>query len=546
MAEDDSSATGRIEGHGGDLALAMLRAYGVTEMFTLSGGHVFPLYDAAHQVGIPIYDVRHEQSAVFAAEAVAKLQRRPALAVLTAGPGVTNGISGLTSAHFNGAPVVVLGGRAPQFRWGAGSLQEIDHIPLVAPVTRYAATVPATGAIPAEVGAAVRAALTPHRGPAFLDLPLEVVFSTAEVDAPAAEPVPVIDPDPQEVAKAAAVLAGAQRPVIIAGSDVYAGDAIPALRELAEAHGVPVFTNGMGRGALPPEHPLAFAKSRRAALAGADVVMVVGTPLDFRLGFGDVGSAQLVHVVDAPSQRATHVSPAAAPAGDLRLILSALADQPAARDHTDWVADLRQAEGAAATRHAEEMAADTDPIRPARIYGALRTVLDRDAVTIGDGGDFVSYAGRYLEPATPGTWLDPGPYGCLGTGMGYAMGARITYPDRQVCLLMGDGAAGFSLMDVESLVRQDLPVVIVVGNNGIWGLEKHPMRAMYGYDVAADLQPGLHYDRVVAALGGAGETVTSAADLVPALRRACDAGVPYLVNVITDPADAYPRSSNLA
>jgi acetolactate synthase I/II/III large subunit len=183
-----------------------------------------------------------------------------------------------------------------------------------------------------------------------------------------------------------------------------------------------------------------------------------------------------------------------------------------------------------------------DGIQP----GLMSRVLDRDAVTIGDGGDFVSYAGRYLRPAVPGGWLDPGPYGCLGTGLGYAMGARITYPDRQVCLLLGDGAAGFSLMDVESLVRQRLPVVMVVGNNGIWGLEKHPMQAMYGYDLAADRQPGLRYDEVVRALGGAGETVTRPSELEPALRRAFDAGVPYLVNVLTDPSDAYPRSSVLA
>lgn len=535
-----------IEGHGGALALAALRAYGVAEMFTLSGGHVFPLYDAAHTAGMPIYDVRHEQSAVFAAEAVAKLRRRPGLAVLTAGPGVTNGISGLVSASFNGAPVLVLAGRAPAFRWGAGSLQEIDHLPLVAPVTSYAATVGATEEIPAAVAAALRAALTPHRGPAFLDLPLEVVFSTAEAAVPPAGPVPVIEPDPDEVAKAAALIAGAERPVLIAGSDVYSGDAIAALREVAEARQMPVFTNGMGRGALPPEHPLAFAKSRRAALAGADVVVVAGTPLDFRLGFGEFGTAQLVHIVDAPSQRATHLAPTAAPAGDLRLILSAIADRVGNPGNPDWLAELRAAERAAAAKHAEEMAADTDPIKPARVYGALRRVLERDAVTIGDGGDFVSYAGRYLEPAVPGSWLDPGPYGCLGTGMGYAMGARVTYPDRQICVLLGDGAAGFSLMDVESLVRQRLPAVIVVGNNGIWGLEKHPMRGMYGYDVAADLQPGLRYDQVVTALGGAGETVSRAADLEPALRRAFDAGVPYLVNVLTDPADAYPRSSTLA
>ncbi len=535
-----------VSGHGGQLALAALRAFGVDELFTLSGGHVFPLYDAAHQAGVRIVDVRHEQSAVFAAEAVAKLQRRPGVAVLTAGPGVTNGISGLTSAHFNAAPVVVLGGRAPQFRWGAGSLQELDHLPLVAPVTKYAATVFDSDGITAAVRKAATIALTAHRGPVFLDFPLEVIFDAGEGDV--GEPrIPVVEPDPDEVGRAAALIAAAHRPVLIAGSDVYGGDAIDALRAAAEALAVPVFANGMGRGALPPGHPLAFARARRVAVSGADLVVVVGTPLDFRLGFGDFGDVAVVHVVDAPSQKAQHVTPAAAPAGDLRAILAGWADFTGDRaGHADWIDTLRAAEDKAKARDAEAMAADTDPIKPARVYGELRRILAPDAVTIGDGGDFVSYAGRYLEPAMPGTWLDPGPYGCLGTGMGYALGARVTYPDRQICVLMGDGAAGFSLMDAESLVRQRLPVVIVVGNNGIWGLEKHPMTAMYGYDVAADLQPGLRYDDVVRALGGAGETVRGAGELAPALRRAFDSGVPYLVNVLTDPTDVYPRSANLA
>jgi acetolactate synthase I/II/III large subunit len=539
-----------IEGHGGHLALAALQAFGVREMFTLSGGHVFPLYDAVHNSdgAVRLVDVRHEQSAVFAAEAVAKLQRRPSVAVLTAGPGVTNGISGLTSAYFNGAPVVVLGGRAPQFRWGSGSLQEIDHVPLVTPVTKLAATVTSTDDVYGAVYGATVTALTAHRGPVFLDLPLDVIFSYGEVAEPGSAKPQIVEPDPDDVARAAALLAGAQRPVIIAGSDVYAGDATAALREAAEALQVPVFTNGMGRGSLPPGHALGFAKARRAALRGADVVCVIGTPLDFRLSFGDFGDAQVIHIVDAPTQRANHVTPAVSPAGDLRLILSALAAVPAGNrtSHVDWVDQLRQIEDAAKAAELADLAADTDPIKPSRVYGELRKVLEPDAVTIGDGGDFVSYAGKYLEPAQPGTWLDPGPYGCLGTGMGYALGARVTYPDRQVCVLMGDGAAGFSLMDVESLVRQQLPVVIVVGNNGIWGLEKHPMQAMYGYDVAADLQPGLRYDDVVRALGGAGETVAKPGDLGPALRRAFDSGVPYLVNVLTDPADAYPRASNLA
>ncbi|MGH9186594.1 MAG: thiamine pyrophosphate-dependent enzyme, partial [Acidimicrobiales bacterium] len=215
-------------------------------------------------------------------------------------------------------------------------------------------------------------------------------------------------------------------------------------------------------------------------------------------------------------------------------------------DHEPWVERLRDAESAAAAEDEPLLAADADPVKPTRIYGELRRRLDRDAVVVCDGGDFVSYAGKYVESYQPGCWLDPGPYGCLGTGMGYSLAARLARPDRQVVLLLGDGAAGFSLMDVDSLVRHDAPVVIVVGNNGIWGLEKHPMQMLYGYDVAADLQPGCRYDEVVRALGGAGELVERAADIGPALDRAFAAGVPYMVNVLTDPADMYPRSSNLA
>jgi len=189
------------------------------------------------------------------------------------------------------------------------------------------------------------------------------------------------------------------------------------------------------------------------------------------------------------------------------------------------------------------LASAADPIHPMRIYGELAPLLDDDAVVIGDGGDFVSYAGKYIEPKRPGSWLDPGPYGCLGTGLGYAIAARVARPSGQVVLLLGDGAAGFSLMDVDTLVRHRLPVVMICGNNGIWGLEKHPMQAIYGYDVAADLQPQCRYDQVVAALGGAGELVTKPGDIAPALRRAFDSGVPYLVNVITNPAVAYPRST---
>jgi acetolactate synthase-1/2/3 large subunit len=534
-----------VQGSGGDLALEALLPYGVNEIFTLSGGHIFPIYDACVKRNIPIYDVRHEQTATFAAEGLAKLTRRPGVAVLTAGPGITNGISAITTANFNGSPLVVIGGRAPHGRWGAGSLQELDHVPIVASITKSARTAEATADIAKLVGEAAAHAVTPHRGPTFVDIPLDVFFAAGEADiAPPALGVGRL-PDGDEVARAAQLLARAQRPALIAGGDVYWGGAWEPLRRLVEDLRIPTFVNGLGRGCLPADHELAFARTR-SFLKQADVVCVVGTPLDFRLSFGRFGDAQVIHIIDSAEGRAAHVDTAASPTGDLNVILDGLVARVTERaDHEPWIEMLRDEENARRAAEQPELEADTDPIHPARVYGELRKVLDRDAVVIGDGGDFVSYAGKLVDSYEPGRWLDPGPYGCLGTGMGYAMAARVAHPDKQVVLLSGDGAIGFNGMDVDSLVRHKLPVLIIVGNNGIWGLEKHPMQAIYGYDVAADLQPGCRYDEVVRALGGAGETVDKPSDLAAAFGRGLAADGPYLVNVLTDPAVAYPRSSNL-
>jgi acetolactate synthase-1/2/3 large subunit len=540
---------GEVHGHGGQLAAAAFDAFGVRELFTLSGGHIFPFYDAAAKEpgGIRLVDVRHEQTATFAAEGFAKLTRRPGVAVLTAGPGVTNGVSAVTTASFNGSPLVVLGGRAPQARWGAGSLQEFDHVPVLAPITKHAATVTATDAIALETYEALRTAMSPHRGPVFLDYPLDVVFGHGAGSVPDGAPaLDHIAPDPDEVSRVAELIAGASTPAVIVGTDLYWAGAWEPLRAAVEHLRVPTFVNGLGRGCLPADHELAFSRTRGLLKSLADLVVVIGTPLDFRLSFGRFGDAQVVHLVDHPDQKAGHVEVTASPAGDLGAMLTGLAEWSGPRaDHEHWIARLRDAESAAAAEDEPLLAAATDPVKPTRIYGELRRVLDRDAVVVCDGGDFVSYAGKYIDSYQPGCWLDPGPYGCLGTSMGYATAARVVHPDRQVVVMLGDGAAGFSLMDVDTLVRHRLPVVIVCGNNGIWGLEKHPMQALYGYDVAADLQPGCRYDQVVAALGGAGEIVTSPEEIGAALGRAFAAGVPYLVNVITDPADQYPRSSNL-
>jgi acetolactate synthase-1/2/3 large subunit len=554
-ATDPDQPAARIEGHGGTLAVAVARAHGVRTMFTLSGAHVFPMYDGAvtAEPPMPLVDVRHEQTAVFAAEATAKLTRTPGLAVLTAGPGVTNGVSAVATAHFNGSPLLVVGGRSPQFRWGTGALQEFDHPPLMAPVTKHAATVPATEDIAAAVDDALRLATSPHRGPVFLDVAMDYLFSRAEVDLPRTAPRIAVAPDADALDAAAAAVAGAKRPVLVLGSDVWTAGAEEAARELAEDIGLPVVPNGQGRGILGPAHPLLVTRARGRALGQADLVVVVGTPLDFRLGYGAFGGkdgappAAVVHVADDPGQLAAHVTLAAGVSGDLALALEGIRERVSRRgpapEIDDWAKDLRAAHEAAVIADGDVLRSDADPIHPARVYGELVPLLADDAVVIGDGGDFVSFAGKYVEPARPGTWLDPGPFGCLGTGLGYAIGARLAHPSSQVVLLFGDGAAGFSLMDVDTLVRHKLPVVMVVGNNGIWGLEKHPMQFLYGYDVAAELTPQTRYDQVVTALGGGGELVTRPADIGPALRRAFDANVPYCVNIATDPAVAYPRNT---
>jgi acetolactate synthase-1/2/3 large subunit len=503
--------------------------------------------------------------------------------VLTAGPGVTNGVSAITTAHFNGSAVVVLAGRAPDYRWGSGSLQEIDHPQLVAPVTKRAWTEHDTKQIAGAVDEAFRLAGARHRGPVFLDISLEALFGQ-DGSAGAAGIVGGLGAggigveggagtdgaggaggdgglDAGAVERIAGLLAGARRPVLVLGSDVWLDGAEDEARLAAEELRLPVIANGQGRGILPAGHELLVTRARSTAFRDADLVIVVGAPLDFRLGYGVFGGrdgappAQVVHVADAEQQIARHCPLAGSAAGSLAAFFRQLAGAGtasagatsaggAARGLTSgWVAGLREAAREAVKNDQTLLTSDAKPIHPMRLYGELLRVLEDDAVVIGDGGDFVSYAGKYIEPKRPGGWLDPGPYGCLGTGLGYAIAARIARPSSQVVLLLGDGAAGFSLMDVDTLVRHKLPVVMICGNNGIWGLEKHPMQALYGYDVVADLQPRCRYDEVVRALGGAGELVTEPGEIGPALRRAFEAGVPYLVNVITDPTVAYPRST---
>ena len=539
----DSGNTGEL------IALALKRA-GTSHLFTLNGGHIWPILTGATEHGIRIVDVRHEQSAGFAAEGWAKVTRECGVAAVTAGPGVTNAVTALAQAQSGDSPMLVLGGRAPVARWGMGSLQEMDHVAVVKTLAKQSVTLESPEDAFACVLQLTRTALSRRTGPVFMDVPIDVFFGAADLPEATEHltPDPGPPPDPDAVRRVAGLIGDARRPAVIAGGAVWWAHAEDELRRFVEAAHLPTSVNGMARGMLPPGHPLFFSRARGQALGRADLILVVGVPLDFRLNFGQspvfADDAKIVYV-DVDDHR-KHRPAEVSILGD---VLAALAALGAAADGTperhDWLEQLRKAEAEGRARDKTMIESDSSPVHPARLIAEVNRFADPDAIIVGDGGDFVSFAGRLIERQKPGLWIDPGPFGALGSGPAYAMAAKLAHPDRQVILLSGDGAFGFSAMEFDTLVRHRVPVVCVIGNNGIWALEKHPMQNMLGLSIAADLAPRTRYDQVVEALGGFGQLVDRPEQIRPALERAFKAGVPACINVICDPEAEYPRSSVL-
>ena len=537
-------------GNAGELIALALKRAGVSHLFTLNGGHIWPILMGAEEHGIRLIDVRHEQSAAFAAEGWAKVTRECGTAAVTAGPGVTNSASALAQAQGNDSPMFVVGGRAPVSRWGMGSLQEMDHVEMVRSLTKKATTLDSADNAYAAAAESMRHALSRRTGPVFMDVPIDVFFGAA--DLPEATEHLTIDPGPPPdhdlVHRAARLIRGAERPLVIAGGGVWWAHAEDDLRRLVEGAGLPLTVNGLARGMLPPSHPLFFSRARSKALREADVVVLAGAMLDFRLNFGQppvfADDARFIYV-DVDDLR-KHRPAEVAIYGNLKAALQQLAEAVAGPPQKEaWVAALRENEVAARERDKAMTQSDSSPVHPARLIAEVERYADPDAIIIGDGGDFISFAGRLIEREKPGLWIDPGPFGCLGSGPGYAMAAKLARPDRQVILLSGDGAFGFSAMEFDTMVRHRIPVVCVVGNNGIWALEKHPMQSMLGASVAADLGPKTRYDKLVEALGGHGDLVERPDGIRPALERAFASGLPSCINVICDPNAEYPRSSVL-
>jgi acetolactate synthase-1/2/3 large subunit len=542
---------------GGALVARVLRQAGVQHAFTLCGGHILPIYDGCLDEGIALVDVRHEQAAAHAADAYARLTRSVGVAIVTAGPGVTDAVTGIANAQAARSPVLLIGGAAPLGLRGLGALQETEQVALLRPITKGAWTVAETRQIPEVLTTAIRTALSGRPGPVFVEIPVDLLLASIE-DRLAPIPTDYVHRtpapgDPLAIERLAALLARAERPVVMAGGGVWWDDAAGALATFAETAGTPVFMNGAGRGSLPADHPLALAHARGAALARADVVLVLGTPLDFRLGYGrppTFAEDATVCMVDCdPLELGRNRPLAVGIAGHLGRVLAQLtAALPAGlpRRAAVWRDELGARERAAREALDAQAASDDVPVSHYRWAAEIARHVTADTLVVADGGDVVNCAARLVRLQRPGQWLDPGPFGCLGVGPPFAIAAKLLAPERRVLLVAGDGALGLNGLELETAVRFGLPLTCIVGNDAGWGQIRNPQRSFFGEarSVATSL-PATRYDLMVAALGGRGVLVREPKAIGPALERALASDEVWCINVLLDPA-AYRRGGQVS
>ena len=531
--------------HGGKLAAKALKEAGVEVVFTLSGGHIMPLYDGCIDEGIKIVDVRHEQAAVHAADAWARCKPGSiGVAAITAGPGVTDGVTGIANAWRANSPILIFGGQGPFENLRRGSLQEMDHLGVVRPITKYCDAIYQTKRIPEYVELAIRHAVSGIPGPAYLEIPMDVFMGSAEeAEAPVprirTEP-PRISPDRDEVRNAIDVLQAAERPMLMAGTSVKWSKAAPEMnRFISETH-IPTYTNGMGRGTVPPDSPEFLNRSRRDALKQIDCIILAGTLLDFRMRFGQTipADAKIIQLdMDATligQNRQTDVPLVGNLACSFELLLEEMKNRGAQLDFSPWRDRLRALETEAEAKVQGALNSDESPVDPQRMCREVRDWLETqsDPIVIGDGGDIVATAAKILPVKREGAWMDPGPLGTLGVGMPFALAAKLAHQDRPVVIIYGDGSFGFNGMEFDTAVRFGLPIIGIVGNDAAWGQMMRPQGAVYGWDrLEGVLLNRTRYDKVVEALGGHGENCESPDEIRPALERAAASGKPALVNV---------------
>ncbi len=521
---------------GGELIARAMKAQGVDTLYTLCGGHIIPIYDGCLNNDIRIIDFRHEQAAAHAADAHARLTRNIGVAAVTAGPGVTDAVTGVANAYHARSPMILLGGAAPMRDKGKGALQEMPQLAMFSDITKAAFTIEQTEHIPQMMYEAFKIALSDRPGPVFVELPFDVLFNA--IEAPDIFPrfiPPPIEPEVSAIQRMFDLLRRAEKPLLIAGTQVYWDEAQDALRTLTEQTGIPVFTNGGGRGTLPMDHPNCFKHGRSRALRSADVVVIIGTPLDFRLKYGldDWNKESRLIQIENDAAELNHNREAEiAMVANARLVLEALSEGLQGVSYDPWLAEIRADEDKKNDQMNAWKALPDQPINHYRFAAALEEFIDEETIVIGDGGDIVTVAARVLTITQPGQWLDPGPLGCLGVGAPFAIAAKNLYPEKKVLIVNGDGSFGLNGFEFDTAIRHDLQIVSIVGNDAGWG----NIRAIQGSILPPDRVVGTslaptRYDQVVAALGGYGEQVDHPDDLPGALERAFTSGKSSCLNV---------------
>lgn len=530
---------------GGELIAKMFTREGVKHIFTLSGLHVAPIYDGCVTEGIQVVDTRHEQAAAHAADAYARLTRNIGVAVVTAGPGVTDAITGIANAKAAESPVLLIGGAAPQYMSTKGALQETEQVALFRPITKHSARCEVAELLPQYVASAIRAMTTGRPGPAFLEVPWDILSTNVDLDRAV---VPqTYRPrgvrrlaDPRMVEMAAERLAKAERPVIMAGNAVHWDQSWGAVLELAHQVDCPIFFNGMARSCFDLADRLVFQKARREALLGCDAVLLIGSPLDFRLGYGtetSINGSATVMAIDIDGWELGRNRDIQVPMiGDSESVVRQIITSAKRAEHKGWIDDLREKEARSVSKQKQRELSEAMPITHFRLARAIADAIDDQTIVIGDGGNVVSVASKVIDRKVPGTWLDPGPFGCLGVGAPFALAAKLLHPDRKVLVVQGDGSFGLNGFDYDTCLRFNCPVTAVVGNDAAWGQIWLPQKMMYGEQRAVGtlLRP-TRYDKVMEGLGGVGFHVENPGEAQPAIERALASNTVACVDVKIDP-----------
>jgi acetolactate synthase-1/2/3 large subunit len=544
---------------GGHLVARALKNEGIDTIFTLCGGHIIDIYDGCIDEGIKIIDVRHEQVAAHAADGYARMTGKMGCAVVTAGPGTTNAVTGVANAFRAESPMLLIGGQSALSQHMMGGLQNLDHVGMMRPITKFATSVPTTERIADFIAMAAREAFNGAYGPAYLEIPRDVLDAKVDL-ARAVIPKPGAYRastksigDPADIEKLADILVKSKKPCVLLGQQVWTCRGVDAAREFVEKLNIPAYMNGAGRGTLPPDHPLNFQLTRRDAFAEADVTVIVGTPFDFRLGYGrSVKSPTVVQIDMSYATVGRNRNITLGLVGDVGAILAAVTQAASGRTddgaagRKEWVAQLRAKEEAAVQARLPKLRSDASPIHPYRLAYEIDQFLTENSIFVGDGGDVVTFAGNVVRPKGPGLWMDPGPLGTLGVGTGFAMAAKLTHPQREVVALFGDGSFAMTGFDVQTAIRFKLPYIAIIGNNTYMNQIRCGQIQKYGVE-RGDVGNALgevDFEKFADMLGIYGEAVREPGQIGPALRRAREAGTCAIINVWLDPNAYAPGTEN--